>query len=115
MNKLVKKKWIKALTNGKYLQAKNKLRVFDGILSDGFRYCCLGVLQDIYCKTKRISWSKAPVNPDGEILPFIIADWAGLKSESPEVVFNNHIEALATLNDEGKTFSTIAQLIKEQL
>lgn len=53
MKKEIKKQWIENLTNGKYEQGLDKLRTPDD------KYCCLGVLCDMYVKenTSELHWS----------------------------------------------------------
>lgn len=43
MNQNIKKKWVKALRSGKYEQGQ-------GCLQESGKYCCLGVLCDVYDK-----------------------------------------------------------------
>jgi hypothetical protein len=109
----IKKLWLKALRSGKYRQTKEKL-------SDGKgRFCCLGVLCDLHAKAKRAKWGK---NDDGdmtylgewETLPFDVQRWAGLDDENPDVT-HEHGNCLAALNDNGKRFTTIANVIEAQL
>lgn len=40
MDQKLKKKWVEALTSGKYQQAKSRLKDHSG-------FCCLGVLRDV--------------------------------------------------------------------
>ena len=48
MNKAIKKKWVKALKSGRYIQGANELHRKDHITGDE-DYCCLGVLR--HCVT----------------------------------------------------------------
>ena len=43
-------KWIKALRSGIYQQGRGRLRLH--LRGEGFRYCCLGVLCDLYDPSK---------------------------------------------------------------
>jgi len=128
MNPVIKKRWLKALRSGEYVQSQ-------GCLHDNAGYCCLGVLTDLFLKEKGEEWSMCEPPPGvftstgilnyyayGEVnyLPEEVQEWAGLHSKSPTVVMkesnhDNKIDALAYLNDSGKTFQQIAQIIEEQL
>lgn len=100
-----KRKWIKALTSGKYKQAQEYLRYGNG-------YCCLGVA----CKIVGI--------PSNELLN------RGLPPESPDEFeekagFDRVPECLrsgrriarklAQMNDKGISFKEIAQWIRKNL
>lgn len=132
MNPEVKAKWLAALRSGDYEQGRDALRT-------GTRhrqYCCLGVLCDLavkegiigqpilidrdwtYGDTTHTSWSA---------LPLTVAQWAGLYN--PDDLSHTSgfgIDAMATspegdrtslssLNDSGKTFEQIADIIEDQL
>ena len=126
MNSEVKTKWLEALRGGEYKQTRYTLHS----PNDGF--CCLGVLCDIYTKefggsceydereytcgyTLEVGDELAQVE-----LPHCVVEWAGLEMCSPEV----HVAVgdsdfvpttLAELNDEGKGFEYIADVIDHQL
>ena len=127
MNPEVKVKWLEALRSGEYRQTKGELR------SSGDRFCCLGVLSDLYRKEVEGSWEfyrhgesrYSMVNQSGsdaatvDLLP-CIRDWADLEGRNPVV----HIAkgecdfvpiTLAELNDEGMSFNEIADIIDHQL
>ena len=126
MNSEVKAKWLEALRSEEYKQTRYTLRS----PNDGF--CCLGVLCDIYTKEVGGSWAWDEIqNPDAyslEVedqlatveLPDCVVEWAGLEVRSPEVA-NTFREgevafsALASLNDDGKDFKFIADLIDRDL
>ncbi len=134
MNPEVKVKWLEALRSGEYRQTKGTLR------RPGDRFCCLGVLSDLYTKEVEGSWewyrddcsvygmvngSYGMVNGSGsdvaivDLLP-CIRDWAGLEGRNPEVhVAKGECDfvptTLAELNDEGMTFKEIADIIDHQL
>ena len=106
MKKRAKEKWIAALRGGEYKQTVGQLK-------DEDRYCCLGVLCDLYSKAKRKKWSLEGIY--GSIL--------GHSSDLPEEVFEwagqdirSHQETLISMNDdENKTFTTIANYIEKNL
>lgn len=104
MNARIKQRWLKALRSGKYKQAIYDLRVGD-------RFCCLGVLADLYAKTHRLTWRDRGVNTGTGILSRKIVKWAGLKDGNPSV----GRFCLGFHNDEGKSFKEIANLIEKHL
>lgn len=117
MNQAIKQRWIEALPS--YQQTR-------GTLHDGTGFCCLGVLCDLYAKEKNEEWVQGEVDENfyfqgrATVLPLSVMSWAGLKADNPEVrVVDDETcsryYSLAELNDSGKTFSEIAQIIEEQL
>lgn len=115
MNSEIKDKWLKALRSGKYKQTTGVLKASDS-------YCCLGVLCDVYSKTKKKSGIKFDdFNQffDGEnlklsILSDRIINWAELSGNEIEPSRDNHA-TLMVLNDSGKTFLEIADIIEKHL
>lgn len=90
MDKKLKDKWVKALMSGKYEQGRD-------CLVSGDRYCCLGVLGDVYG------------------YPRLEFD-AYLHDTHLERELPNEIQCeLAGLNDEGIPFPVIAGFIQENL
>lgn len=131
MRPSVKKKWLAALRSGEYKQGSGALRTADD------RFCCLGVLCDLYAKEKEIPWEP---NPDStanymfegktELPSDQVKAWAGLYDENPSVTIAGSEESLAELNDgsyprgtdedgdpvtSAANFEEIALLIEEQL
>lgn len=109
MNKRIKARWVKALRSGKYKQGINKLKTHDG------KYCCLGVLTDLYCKSKKRAWASVH-NGGDETLPVRVQKWAGVDGDNPEVLG----ECISEYNDGGgnapkKSFRGIATLIEKHL
>lgn len=113
MNTEVKQKWIDALIGGDYPQAKRQLKVGDS-------FCCIGVLCDLYKKeTGKGKWvtlyddaygfvaGKAVL--ESNYIPQEVREWADV--EKGLYIFSE----LAVLNDSGKTFSEISEVIKEKL
>ena len=90
MRKKVKQLWVNALRSGKYEQGRNVLCSLDN------KYCCLGVLTEVYIEQmkknrKKSKVSKASISTtyceqylvNGEtkathLLPGVVAKWAGL-------------------------------------
>lgn len=112
MNKRIKKLWIKALRGGKYKQARGFLRRN----GDAERFCCLGVLCDLYRKEEGGAWSDHVFEANGlyssSVLPEPVHVWADLDDENPLLGRT----AYATgLNDQGKNFNFIADRIEKYL
>lgn len=136
MNQEIKEQWVTALRSGDYRQGSNVLhRKVDG----EHQYCCLGVLCDIALKAG-VDLRHNPTADcqcttcqqegvrmyDGydDFLPPKVATWAGLESINPRttesiadpgssipgVTIDN--ATLSYLNDNGKTFSEIADIIE---
>lgn len=106
MKSNIKRLWVKALRSGKYDQCKDRLRDFNGTA-----YCCLGVLTQLYAKSKHKSFSSVTKERDGGILPHIVCEWAGLRTQDPTI----HGRSLACRNDGGQSFHHIAHLIEYNL
>jgi hypothetical protein len=129
MNSEIKQKWLDALRSGEYQQGTGRLRSIHG-------FCCLGVLCDLYSQEHfNRSWlfmgedEKCPLQEDywyfdgeSEHLPSSVRQWAGLKSNCPNIEIESDDEdedgmraSVAELNDNGATFNQIADLIEAQL
>ena len=117
MNKKVKQLWLEALRSGEYKQGETQLR-------KGNKYCCLGVLCDIYRKNFGGKWDKTGAFEDSytytaeSFLPEGVRRWSGLNAIDPDI----EDIALSTLNDGGVpdcpislTFDEIADLIQVHL
>jgi hypothetical protein len=111
MNQEIKEKWIAALQSGEYQQGH------DYLTSEG-KYCCLGVLCDVYRKEMHIGeWGSRGFTIACEYnsawLPRIVAEWAELECTDQEM--------LAAHNDPTDTSTTtfsfpkIAELIENFL
>lgn len=103
MNPEIKAKWVAALRSGEYKQGK-------GSLSTGGEFCCLGVLCDLYDPE---GWDKKFHRNNG-LPPDAVDAWSGLVYDA-RVVIGGETRTLYEHNDEGRTFSEIAQAIEEQL
>ena len=123
MNKKVMKKWVKALLSGKYKQGQGLLKQTDH--KNTIRHCCLGVLCELYNenmkekKKKKLTekvdgFGVIRFNQQAEHLPNIVKDWADLSDTVGSVGSIGPFDSLATLNDEGKTFKTIAKTIEKE-
>jgi hypothetical protein len=123
MNPEVKAKWLAALRSNEYEQGT-------GALCQDGRMCCLGVLSDIHAKeTGEGKWIQGysegrpalyTVAGGGEeegILLDDVSDWAGLPSNNPVIGYDadGRSASVAELNDKGRTFAQLADIIEAQL
>lgn len=125
MNEEVKSQWVAELRSGKYTQGQYALRVTDG---DQVTHCCLGVLCELAVKAgvvKRVTEeaihegatpTNALFDDNAAFLPYSVMKWAGLDTSSgffaaPD---EQRTRSLTGLNDEGITFSGIADIIEKQ-
>ena len=94
------KLWIEALRSGEYKQIKGALEYNGG-------YCCLGV----YAKLNNISYGVAEEDPDtGDIFEDNSASYRSIYS----MIGNDGLcEDGIEMNDSGKSFATIADMIEE--
>lgn len=123
MNQQIKQKWVDALLSGKYKQGMGMLR------SRNDKFCCLGVLCDLYVKETGAMWSKKAstshymIGGIDDILPLEVAEWAGCDQSPPVIAryvdkrgkMKEQNQTLGDINDFGVRFTTIATYIKEQL
>lgn len=112
MNRQVKKLWVKALRSGRYRQGANRLRQDNG----SPKFCCLGVLCEVYRKENGGKWTHVKDNNAMFIhavvdLPLTVCDWAGLNSDDPFL----GSERASFLNDDGFDFDYIADRIEKYL
>ena len=127
MDQRIKKLWVDALRSGEYQQGKSFLRHHD-------RFCCLGVLCDLYQKETNLGkWKvvhyedddgQATVYqfiikaypPETATLPWKVMKWAGLEHRNPVIAPNGLFDRSAVrYNDKGYSFKEIAQLIEDNL
>ena len=125
MDKDIKTQWVGALRSGEYTQGIGQLR--EGSEEEAGAYCCLGVLCTLYDKamggdcweydsgvTATQYTHKGEKNyPSGEVM-----DWARLWDVVPDGGDNTVSigrDDLAILNDGGKSFEEIADLIESSL
>lgn len=137
MNQDIKQRWVSALRSGEFEQGTDNLR-------KGDKFCCLGVLcelavQDGVINPPELSWESTEIYGYGKSeeqeyantgeLPEVVAKWAGLVDEDildefsdepiadldPYISFDGSSKTLSELNDSGKTFIELAELIEEKL
>lgn len=107
MNQQIKEKWMNALRSGEYSQTRGFLRTTEG-------FCCLGVLCDLYSKETETEWEEyeyaySSFLEEFATLPEKVMEWSGLKEPNP---YFEQVGSLASLNDEGKEFIEIADMIE---
>lgn len=108
MNPSIKQIWLNALRSGKYEQGQ-------GSLNEDGKFCCLGVLTDLYIRETNQEWEEQYDNSfsfedSSCFLPPSVQKWARL-DDSPRV----NGRSLAVLNDGGASFEELADLIEEHL
>lgn len=113
MKQEIKDKWVGALRSGEYQQGKGALQ------RDG-KFCCLGILSDLYAKENNVEWKDYRDGSDYKcflgsmgILPFQVVQWAGLESVNPCVSSIHRSEPISRINDRGVSFTEIADLIEK--
>jgi hypothetical protein len=118
----IKQQWLDALRSGKYDQGKGCLQDSRG------RFCCLGVLTDLYSEEKNIPWHQYagididrfgihafPIagqnSAEENYLTPSVQDWA---DENNTLARMTQV-TLSEMNDNGSTFSEIANWIEKNL
>ena len=115
MFKDIADKWTDALRSGSYEQGAEFLRQNND-------FCCLGVLCDLYIQEHNVdeparkSWMMGSFRvSEGEhedvVLPLAVKEWSGMQSVEGVLTAS---DPLSTLNDQGSTFSEIADIIEER-
>ena len=101
------RKWVEVLRSGEYQQTQGVLRKWDG-------FCCLGVACDLYAQENPQlgAWDEDRFTFLNRVstLPGQVRDWLGLSS----IIGKHSSGCLADDNDEGKTFSEIADIIEDE-
>lgn len=131
MKKDIADKWIKALRSSKYKQGQYMLEYVD---KKSTRYCCLGVLCDLYQQEQRAkkkktlksrlvndcayTYDRVVYGKDNfDHLPRAVQKWAGIKDSVGEFKFSNEdtmgYSSLAELNDQAcYNFKQLAKFIE---
>lgn len=121
MDAVIKTKWTDALRSGKYQQGVGALRSGDN------KFCCLGVLCDV-AEAKGLSMEVIAPEDNSQVwkyddrvggLPQSVQGWAGMDDSMGSRMINDNFEGpyrpcLADLNDEGRTFEQIADIIEKE-
>lgn len=116
MNEEIKKRWVAALRSGEYKQGRDKLCDLDTN-----SYCCLGVLSEIYAQEHPDEKCRQEIGGEvfyfkcDQVLPIKIVKWAELDGKNPLIESDTICDSVAEMNDRGKPFSEIADLIEEYL
>ena len=119
MNSRIKKMWLKALRSGKYKQAR---RAMMSNFGGETKYCCLGVLADLY--EKDTGKKCRQLNENSDYPKASVAKWAGIDPRrgfagmicDPYVTVAGEETTLSKLNDEKtKSFKQIANVIEKHL
>lgn len=129
MKKEVADLWIVALESGEYAQGIGALhQIKEEMLNDKVYpagYCCLGVLCEIAIKNGldvvkiETDVYKEAYDKTCDFLPVKVKDWAGMNTVTGEFDCPNDdpddsdTAELTDLNDNGKTFKEIANIIRE--
>lgn len=131
MKQNIMKKWVKALRSGKFKQGTGTLKQYNS--KRQVKYCCLGVLCELYNedmkkkkkktlpeKTKNnnscfTDWHKHTVFGDkGFDLPKEVMKWSGIETSDGQLWYTlGDLSTLSSLNDAGKRFKTIANIIEK--
>lgn len=131
MKNNIMKKWVKALRSGKFKQGTGTLKQFNK--QGQAQHCCLGVLCELYNqemkKNKKKMLSETICDNDSDFshgysrfggkkedLPKEVKDWSGISNSMGEFTTDNPIHDqynLADLNDTGRKFKTIANIIEK--
>ena len=123
MNKRVKEMWVAALRSGDYLpNSGGAMYVYEYNNFEGkpkWHYCPLGVLNNLRIleiqSDPGTSMNMKPMHQwDGSVLPKDTRDWAELPA-CPKVKIYFDEVTISGLHDYGVPFTTIADLIEEQL
>ncbi len=120
MKKDIKRKWTAALNSGEFQQGQGFLRAEE---EGQDKYCCLGVLCELYARETGEKWVESPTDTakgnkktygflgKKAFLPWDVVTWASLGTDDP----GEDDESLVTMNDEGKSFQEIAEVIERTL
>lgn len=119
MNQRIKTMWTGALCSGEYLQGYTSMRIFVPDEDGGrHKYCCLGVLADLYRKEHDVDWDNTTMTYGGaNAFPSeSIASWAEMINLcNASVEIDGHKATLSEHNDAGASFDQIADAIDTQL
>lgn len=116
MNAEIRDEWVRRLRSGDYAQGTGAL------CDEAERYCCLGVLCEVAVDVgvippRALSTVGGDYQYRGDALdvassypPRRVMDWAGFVTQGDEPGLGAY--DLADLNDEGRTFTEIADVIE---
>lgn len=117
MKQNIKKIWIEALRSGDYKQGTGALRITSENEKGEtiINHCCLGVLCNLHKKImKKKGWDGYNYLGEDCFIPESVKKWAGLESGNGAFEYKNgESTSLVSLNDEGKSFKQIANIIEK--
>ncbi|MHB8602161.1 MAG: hypothetical protein ACYC9R_05940 [Nitrosotalea sp.] len=115
MHRAIAKKWVAALTSGKFKQARGILANTNDN-NEPKSFCCLGVLTTVYCKEKKIPLHEYTDWSCG-LLAENVRKWAGLYSSSGIYTGSRGCNRdLTDDNDKAKrSFKKIAEIIQNHV
>ena len=114
--------WVKALRSGEYAQGKD---VLCRKTVDTFEYCCLGIackisglgefvpMYNLSHSLSAFTFVTREEQPQDAVLPKVVQDWLGLRYHSGWYS-NGGMRSLTKLNDNGASFTTIADVIESE-
>jgi hypothetical protein len=108
MNQEIKQRWVEALRSGEYQQGKESLYHCG-------KFCCLGVLTDLYIKEHGLQWKQDSAGlwsfeEGGGLLPRSVQKWSGIDFPNPTILGDRATDC----NDYyDLSFKEIAALIEE--
>jgi hypothetical protein len=132
MKNHIMKKWVRALRSGKYKQGSGTLKQYNS--KRQAQHCCLGVLCELYNKDMKknkkktlpetihyqdsdFSFGYTRFGNKRDDLPKEVIKWSGMKNSLGEFVSVNNPaydqHNLSDLNDTGRKFKTIANIIEK--
>ncbi len=108
MNQEIKARWIEALRSGEYQQG------YENLYHCG-KFCCLGVLTDLYIKEHNLQWNQESADlwnfeTEGGVLPRSVQKWADLDVPNPTILGNRATDHNGNYN---ASFDDIANYIEE--
>ena len=109
MDKKIGKAWVKALRSGKYAQARGYLEKIDK--KNKPRYCCLGVLQKCVLKLPILSTKETELSLKAQNMAKMSTSYG----EYGRTRRDEDSPCLATLNDSGRNFLKIADIIEKHM
>ena len=109
MKKDIADRWVKALRSGEYKQGRGFLKVKE-------RYCCLGVLCDLYDPkgwkmVSNLNVSTFKIDHNFSRLSKKVMTWSGMRNDAGCYEVNH---TLIKDNDRGDSFEEIANTIEKE-
>lgn len=108
MNQEIKQRWIEALRSGEYKQG------YENLYHCG-KFCCLGVLTDLYIKEHGLQWNQDSADlwsfeTEGGVLPRSVMQWSGILEPNPII---GNAQATVHNDQRDESFTTIADYIEK--